>query len=341
MATRNAQLTLRQHLLDEQAHDETLVNFAAPMEDIAQATRKIAYLVSRGALGGALGSADTANIQGETQKKLDVISNTLMLESLEWSGHWAALASEEMDDAQPIPARYKPGRFLCLFDPLDGSSNIDINGSVGTIFSILACPEGVDKPGNEHFLQPGTAQLAAGFTLYGPATMLVLTIGRGTHGYTLDTGSGEYLLTHPDLRVPADTKDFTVNMSNRRYWSAPMRRYVDECMQGTDSPRGVHFNMRWVGSMVADVYRVLISGGIFMYPWDSKNPDQPGKLRLMYEANPMSFLVEQAGGGATTGTQRIMDIRPDNLHQRCPVVLGSRNEVERVVNYHREDTGSG
>lgn len=339
MAIQSSQLTLRQYLLQEQARNTGLVNFAALMEDIAQATRKIGYLVSRGALGGALGSADTANVQGETQKKLDVISNQIMLESLEWSGHWAALASEEMDDAHPIPARYKPGRFLCLFDPLDGSSNIDINGSVGTIFSILACPEGVDKPGNEHFLQPGTQQLAAGFALYGPATLLVLTIGRGVHGFTLDRGSSEYLLTHPGLQIPVDTKDFTVNMANRRYWAAPMRRYVDECMAGTDSPRGVHFNMRWVGSMVADVYRVLSSGGIFMYPWDSKDPKKPGKLRLMYEANPMSFLIEQAGGASSTGLERIMAIRPEHLHQRCPVVLGSKHEVERVVAYHREDVG--
>lgn len=329
-------LTLRQYLLREEKGNPGLPKMTAAMEDIAQATRKISYLVDRGALGGALGSADTDNVQGEIQKKLDVISNDVMLEALEWSGHWAGIASEEMEDSVPIPAGYERGDYLCLFDPLDGSSNIDINGSVGTIFSILPCPQGVTKPGNADFLQPGTAQLAAGFALYGPSTILVLTIGSGVHGFTLDKGSGEYLLTHPAMQVPADTRNFTINMSNQRYWTEPMRRYIDECMQGTESPRGINFNMRWVGSMVADVYRVLLSGGIFLYPWESKDPEKPGKLRLMYESNPMSFLVEQAGGASSTGTERIMEIQPTDLHQRCPVIMGSKNEVERVISYHLE-----
>jgi len=331
-----AYITLRQFLLKEEKEDPSLPKLTAPMEDIVQATRKISYLIDRGALGGTLGSADTDNVQGEIQKKLDVISNEVMLESLEWSGHWAGIASEEVEDAVPIPAGYERGHYLCLFDPLDGSSNIDINGSVGTIFSILPCPQGVTEPRNHDFLQPGIKQLAAGFALYGPSTMLVLTIGRGVNGFTLDKSSGEYLLTHPAIRVPADTRNFTINMSNQRYWTEPMRRYIDECMQGTESPRGIHFNMRWVGSMVADVYRVLCNGGIFMYPWESKDPEKPGKLRLLYEASPMSFIVEQAGGASSTGTERVMEIQPANLHQRCPVILGSKNEVERVVSYHLE-----
>ncbi|MDX1654812.1 MAG: class 1 fructose-bisphosphatase [Candidatus Competibacteraceae bacterium] len=331
------QLTLRQYLLQQQAQTPGSDNFAALMEDISQAVRKISYLISRGELGGALGSADTDNVQGEVQKKLDIISNEIMLESLEWSGHWAAIASEEMADALPIPAGFERGRYLCLFDPLDGSSNTDINGSVGTIFSILPAPEGVTEIGNEHFLQPGTQQLAAGFALYGPATLLVLTIGQGVHAFTLDRGSGEFILTHSHMQVPPDTREFVINMANRRYWTEPMRRYVDECMQGTDSPRGVHFNMRWVGSMVADAYRLLCQGGIFMYPWDNKDPGKPGKLRLLYEVNPMGLLIEQAGGAASTGTQRVLELQPDSLHQRAPVILGSKNEVERVVAYHVMD----
>ncbi len=337
---KQAQITLRQFLLKQQGDDSKQPKLTAAMEDIAQATRKIAYLVSRGALGGALGSADTANVQGETQKKLDIISNEVLLESLTWSGNWAGLASEEMDHALPARPGTEGGPYLCLFDPLDGSSNIDINGSIGTIFSILRCPEGVSEPGDKDFLQPGSTQVAAGFVLYGPATVMVLTTGNGVNEFTLDTGSGDYLLTRPAMQLAADTNDFTVNMSNQRYWAAPMQRYVDECMQGTDSPRGLHFNMRYVGSMVADVYRVLINGGIFLYPWDSKDKDKPGKLRLLYEANPMSFIIEQAGGASSTGLERIMDIQPEQLHQRCPVVLGSKNEVERVVTYHREDRGS-
>jgi fructose-1,6-bisphosphatase I len=327
-------VTLRQFLLQERERNRHVPHIVALMEDLGQATRKISFLVGQGALGGALGSAGSDNVQGEAQKKLDVIANRILLEDLEWSGHWAGLASEEMEDAVAIPAAPDKGRYLCLFDPLDGSSNIDVNGTVGTIFSILRCPEGVAEPSNEHFLQPGTAQVAAGFTVYGPSTILVLTTGNGVNGFTLERGSGEYVLTHADMRISEDTKDFTINMSNKRYWTAPIQRYIDECVQGSESERGVHFNMRWVGSMVADVFRVLSTGGIFLYPWDSKVPDRPGKLRLMYELNPMSFIVEQAGGASSTGLERIMEIQPETLHQRCPVVLGSRNEVERVIGYH-------
>lgn len=335
-----AKTTLRQFLLSEHTKNPNLPNLTAAMEDLAQATRKISYLVSRGALGDALGSADTANIQGETQKKLDILANDILLESLTWSGNWAGLASEEMDDSLPVQTSAKSAPYLCVFDPLDGSSNIDINGSVGTIFSILQCPKSDVEVSNRDFLQPGSAQVAAGFTLYGPATVLVLTLGNGVQGFTLDRGTGEYLLTHPVMKIPVDTKNFTVNMSNQRYWSAPMQRYIKECLQGTDSPRGIHFNMRYVGSMVADVYRVLLNGGIFLYPWDSKDSTKPGKLRLLYEANPMSFIIEQAGGVSSTGLTRIMDIQPDHLHQRCPVILGSKNEVDRVITYHSENSST-
>lgn len=329
-------IPLRQFLLRDRTARSAVPDVVALMEDIAQATRRISFLVGQGALGSALGSAGTANVQGEDQKKLDVVTNEVMIECLEYSGHWAGLASEEMDDAISTPTEYGLSRYLCLFDPVDGSSNLDINGTVGTIFSILRCPEGVREPATEHFLQPGTAQVAAGFTVYGPSTVLVLTTGRGVNGFTLDRGSGEYLLTHPGLTIKPDATDFTVNMANKRYWTLPIQRYIDECIQGAQGQRGVHFNMRWMGSMVADVYRLFHSGGIFLYPWDSKVPGRPGKLRLMYEINPVSFIVEQAGGASTTGHERPLDLVPESLHQRCPVILGSKNEVDRVVAYHLE-----
>jgi fructose-1,6-bisphosphatase I len=274
-------------------------------------------------------------VQGETQKKLDVITNDIFIQSTEWGGHLAGMASEEMDEIYPIPAKYPRGKYLLTFDPLDGSSNIDVNISVGTIFSILRCPDGVDNPTEKDFLQPGTKQVCAGYALYGPSTMIVLTTGRGVDGFTLDRDVGEFILTHPQMTIPADTAEFAINMSNRRYWEEPVQRYVEECIKGKDGGREKNFNMRWVASMVAEVHRILTRGGIFMYPFDTKEAGKAGKLRLMYEANPMSFIVEQAGGASSTGRQRILDVSPEHLHQRVPVILGSKNEVERVVGYHK------
>jgi len=282
-----------------------------------------------------LGSAGSENIQGETQKKLDVITNDIFIAENEWGGHLAAMASEEMDEIYSIPAKYPKGKYLLTFDPLDGSSNIDVNISVGTIFSILRCPEGVTNPTTADFLQPGTKQVCAGYALYGPSTMLVITTGNGVNGFTLDNDIGEFMLSHPKMMIPADTQEFAINMSNRRYWEEPVQRYVEECVKGKDGGREKNFNMRWVASMVAEVHRILTRGGIFMYPFDTKEAGKAGKLRLMYEANPMSFIVEQAGGVSSTGRQRIMDVKPEGLHQRVPVILGSKNEVERVVGYHK------
>jgi fructose-1,6-bisphosphatase I len=276
------------------------------------------------------------NIQGEAQKKLDVLSNDILLEANAWGGHLAGLASEEMDHSQPIPDAFQRGNFLLLFDPLDGSSNIDVNISVGTIFSVLRCPEGVTVPGDEHFLQPGTAQAAAGYCTYGPSTMLVLTVGDGTHAFTLDREVGSFVMTTLGMRIPEETKEFAVNMSNQRHWEAPMQRYIGDLLVGKEGPRGKDFNMRWVASMVADVHRILTRGGIFSYPLDAKCRDKGGKLRLMYEANPMSFLVEQAGGAASTGRMRMLEVQPTGLHQRVPVFLGSKSEVEMAVRYHHE-----
>jgi fructose-1,6-bisphosphatase I len=306
------------------------------LETIARACKAISTRVNKGALADGLGSAGSQNIQGEAQKKLDVLSNEILLEANEWGGNLAALASEEMDDPRPTPTHYPRGEYLLLFDPLDGSSNIDVNISVGTIFSILRCPKTADggycDPNEKAFLQPGSTQVAAGFAVYGPTTVLVLTVGDGVYGFTLDRESYTFTMTHPDIRIPEDTQEFAINMSNARRWEAPVKRYIDECLAGKDGVRGKDFNMRWVASMVADVFRVLSRGGIFMYPRDSKNKD--GRLRLMYEANPMAFIVEQAGGAATDGVTRILDLKPQGLHQRVAVVLGSKNEVDRVTSYH-------
>lgn len=332
--------TLTQFIIEEQRRIPGATgDFTSLLNDILTACKKISCAVNRGGLIGVLGSADTENVQGETQKKLDIISNDVMVNALEWTGHLAGMASEEMENPLPIPDAYPRGKYLILFDPLDGSSNIDVNLSVGTIFSILRCPPGVDNPSVEDFLQPGTRQVCAGYALYGPSTMLVLTTGHGVNGFTLDRGIGEFILSHPDMQVPAATREFAINMSNQRFWNAAISRYVDECLRGDEGPRGDNFNMRWVASMVAEVHRILTRGGIFMYPADSRAGSENGKLRLMYEANPMSFIIEQAGGASHTGHERILDVTPEGLHQRVPVILGSREEVERVVSYHRDGDG--
>jgi fructose-1,6-bisphosphatase I len=245
------------------------------------------------------------------------------------------MASEEMESIHPIPTFFPKGEYLLLFDPLDGSSNIDVNVSIGTIFSVLRCPDGTN-PTEQSFLQKGTQQVAAGYAVYGPQTVLVLTTGHGVNCFTLDRELGSWVLTHRDLRVPVDTREYAINASNQRHWYAPVQRYVSELVQGADGPRKENFNMRWVASMVADVHRILNRGGIFMYPADKRTPDKPGKLRLMYEANPMALIVEQAGGAATNGEQRILDIQPKSLHERVAVFLGSKSEVDRVTRYHHE-----
>ncbi|HEX9395397.1 MAG TPA: class 1 fructose-bisphosphatase [Burkholderiales bacterium] len=332
-------ITLTQFLVARQ-RDKNLINadLRLLLETIARACKGISTRVNKGALADGLGSTEKTNVQGEVQKKLDVLSNEILLEANEWGGNLAALASEEMDNPRPIPTHFPRGEYLLLFDPLDGSSNIDVNISVGTIFSILRCPRVASgaycEPDEKAFLQPGTSQVAAGFAVYGPTTLFILTVGDGTHGFTLDRETFTFVLTHPDIRIPVDTQEFAINVSNMRRWEPPVKRYIDECLAGTEGPRGKDFNMRWVASMVADVFRVLSRGGIFMYPRDAKNKD--GRLRLMYEANPMAMIVEQAGGAATDGAKRILELQPGGLHQRVAVVLGSKNEVETVARYHRK-----
>ena len=329
-------ISLTRYLIEEQRAGHVSADLRLLIEVVARACKTISVAVGKGALGGVLGDAGTGNVQGEAQKKLDVIANDVLLEANAWGGHLAGLASEEMEHSQPIPDVYPRGNYLLLFDPLDGSSNIDVNVSVGTIFSVLRCPEGVTTPEDGHFLQAGRDQVAAGYCVYGPATTLILTVGHGVHQFTLDREQGSFMLTQRGMTVPEDTKEFAINMSNQRHWEAPMQRYVDDLLTGKEGPRGKDFNMRWIASMVADVHRILTRGGVFIYPWDKKDPSKPGKLRLMYEANPMSMLVEQAGGAATNGRERIMEIAPAQLHQRVPVFLGSKSEVEAATRYHRD-----
>jgi fructose-1,6-bisphosphatase I / sedoheptulose-1,7-bisphosphatase len=338
--------TLTQYLIEERRRfPGAKGDFNALILDVAMACKAIAKSVAYGALADmhgnhAAGEGDSINVQGETQKKLDVISNDLFIRMNEWGGHLAGMASEEMEDPYAIPASYPKGKYLLVFDPLDGSSNIDVNVSVGSIFSVLRAPAHLISGGGDlsasDFFQPGAEQVAAGYALYGPTTMLVLSVGNGVAGFTLDPVMGEFMLTHPELKVPEDTNEFAINASNSRFWEAPVKRYVDECLAGKTGPRGKDFNMRWIASMVAEAHRILMRGGVFMYPRDTKDPSKPGRLRLLYEANPVGFIMEQAGGRASTGQHPMLHVQPTSLHQRIGLVFGSKNEVERIERYHAE-----
>ena len=330
-----SRVSLSRYLVEQQRVDGLIPpQLRMLLEVVARACKRISHSVNKGELGDVMGSAGSENVQGEVQKKLDIIANEVLIDANEWGGHLAAMASEEMESIYLVPNRYPQGEYLLTFDPLDGSSNIDVNVSIGTIFSVLKKPEGHPGVTEEDFLQQGCQQVAAGYCVYGPQTTLVLTVGDGVAVFTLDREQGSFVLTAEDIRIPEDTKEFSINMSNMRHWDEPVKRYIDECLQGKEGPRGKDFNMRWVASMVADVHRIMTRGGVFMYPWDKREPNKPGKLRLMYEANPMAWLIEQAGGAATNGRQRILDIQPTQLHERVSVVLGSKNEVERVTAYH-------
>lgn len=307
--------------------------------DIADCTKKIAILTKQGALTEATAKLTLQNVQGETQMKLDVLSNALFIEALERSGLVAGLVSEEMEEALQLKRVVTEHQFLVNFDPLDGSSNIVVNGPVGSIFSILNVPKNKSvQPAD--YLQSGSAQVAAGYALYGSATMLVLTVGNGTHGFTLDSESHEYILSHPNIKIPETTSEFAINCSNERFWEPPVQRYIAECKAGGAGVRGRDFNMRWLASMVGDVHRILLRGGVFLYPKDCKFPLKAGRLRLLYEANPMSFIVEQAGGKGSTGRSSVLDLQPDNIHQRTAVILGSKLEVTLIELHHQESDSS-
>ena len=329
--------TLTEFIIGEhRKYSHATGGFTALLNDICLACKRISNLLGKGALGGVHGAAEGENIQGERQMRLDVMANDIFLRTNEWGGHLAAMVSEELEAVYAIPAQYPRGRYLLAFDPLDGSSNIDVNGTVGSIFSVLRYAQDIAAPAASDFLQPGTEQVCAGYAIYGPTTMLVLTLGQGVHGFTLDRELGEFILTHPDLRIPADTSEFAINASNERFWEPPVKRYISECLAGASGSRAKDFNMRWIASFVAEVHRILMRGGLFLYPKDSKDPVKAGRLRLLYEANPMAFLVEQAGGAASTGRGRLLELEPETLHQRTPVILGSKDEVERIARYHGE-----
>jgi fructose-1,6-bisphosphatase I/sedoheptulose-1,7-bisphosphatase len=338
--------TLTRYLIEERRRfPDASGDLNALLLDVSLACKAISRVVSFGELADSLGQATAAtagevNVQGEVQKHLDVLSNEIFVRMNEWNGHLAGMASEEMEVPQQIPEAYPRGKYLLVFDPLDGSSNIDVNVAVGSVFSILRAPEDVVESGRDvteaDFLQPGAAQVAAGYAIYGPTTMLVLTVGNGVAGFTLNPNLGEFVLTHPNIEVPADTHEFAINTSNSRFWEPPIKRYVDECLAGKTGTRGRDFNMRWIASMVAEAHRILMRGGVFMYPRDTKDPTKPGRLRLLYEANPVGFIMEQAGGCASTGRQPVLGVTPSSLHQRIGLVFGSRHEVERIERYHHE-----
>ena len=338
--------TLTRYLIEERRRfPDASGDLNALILDISLACKAIAHIVSFGELGDTFSPAQkpdagVLNVQGEVQKPLDILSNDIFIRMNEWSGHLAGMASEEMDDPKQIPQAFSRGKYLLVFDPLDGSSNIDVNVSVGSIFSILRAPPDVAGSGRDvvesDFLQPGATQVAAGYALYGPTTMLMLSVGNGVAGFTLNPNLGEFVLTHQNIQVPPDTHEFAINSSNSRFWEPPVKRYVDECLAGKPGARGKDFNMRWIASMVAEAHRILMRGGVFLYPRDTRDPAKPGRLRLLYEANPIGFLMEQAGGRASTGRQPMLGVKPTALHQRIGLVFGSKNEVERIERYHHE-----
>jgi len=329
-------ITLTQFLIEERRRfPQSTGTFNSLILGVALACKVLARKVAQGALSGLHGSVGEINIQGENQQKLDVLANDTFLRCLQWGGYTGGMLSEEMEEPW-INENIGEGDYLLAFDPLDGSSNIDVNVSVGSIFSLLRAPAEKRRTENRDFLQPGTQQLAAGYAIYGPTTMFVLTVGRGVYGFTLDPEIGEFLLTHPQMRIPEQTKEFAINASNSRFWEPPIRRYVEEALAGSKGPREKDFNMRWIASMVAEAHRILTRGGVFMYPRDTKDPSKPGRLRLLYEANPVGMLIEQAGGRASTGVAPVLQVQPESLHQRIGLVFGSREEVERIERYHAE-----
>ncbi|BAL27111.1 class 1 fructose-bisphosphatase [Azoarcus sp. KH32C] len=329
--------TLTEYLIAQRRlHPGATGEFNALILQVAQACKAISRAVEHGALAGVLGSLDTENVQGETQKKLDVLADRIFLRATHWGGELAGMVSEENDAPIPLPEGTRRGKYLLVFDPLDGSSNIDVNVSVGSIFSVLRAPTPGEDAKPEDFLQPGTRQVAAGYAIYGPSTMLVLTVGDGVAGFTFDPIIGEFFLTHPEIGIPTTTREFAINAANSRFWEPPVRRYVDECLAGRSGPRESDFNMRWVASLVAETHRILMRGGVFLYPRDRKDPAKPGRLRLLYECNPIGMIIEQAGGRASTGEGPVLDVQPTSLHQRIGFVFGSREEVERIERYHAE-----
>jgi fructose-1,6-bisphosphatase I/sedoheptulose-1,7-bisphosphatase len=327
--------TLSKFLIQQADRVAGASDLAALLIDVAAAVKAISAMTAKGALGGALGKVGAGSVHGESALTLELLASDEMLRSCEWGGLVAGIASETLEEPYAVPEEFPRGRYLLVFDPLDGSSDNDVNVAVGTIFSVLRHDK-AEPPTVAEYLQPGAKQVAAGYAIYGPATMLVITVGKGTHGFTLDREIGNFILTHPHLQIPPDSSEIAINTSNARFWEPPVHRYVSECQAGKSGERGRDFNLRWITSMVAEVHHILMRGGVFMYPRDSTDASKPGRLRQLYEANPISFLIEQAGGRATTGRGRLLELDPQGLHQRIPVILGSRHEVERIERYHAE-----
>lgn len=329
--------SLSQFLIEQtRANEDINSDLNGLIMDIALACKIIAKQVARGLLANnAPKIGGEINVQGEVQKPLDIISNDIFIERTEWNGHLAAMASEEMENIYQIPSEYQRGKYLLVFDPLDGSSNIDVNISVGSIFSILHAQTEAE-PKIEDFLQKGSNQIVAGYSVYGPVTMLVITMGNGTHVFTLDNEVGEFVLTQANVKIPNTTNEFAINASNAIFWEAPVKRYISEVLMGKKGPRGKSFNMRWVGSMVAETHRILTRGGVFLYPVDNKDPKKPSKLRHLYEASPISMIIEQAGGMAINGYHGMLDVIPQELHQRTGIIFGSKEEVELLLKYHTD-----
>ncbi len=343
--------TLTRYLIEERRRfPNASGDLNALILDVSLACKAIARIVSFGDLGDALAHAPLPAggdppVPGEAQTPLEALSNEIFVRTNECTGKLAGMASEALAQPQQIPAGHPRGKYLLAFDPLDGGSDIDVNVPVGSIFSVLRAPQNVVDSGRDvaeaDFLQPGTAQVAAGYALYGPVTMLVLSVGNGVAGFTLNHNLGEFVLTHPNLRIPPDTHEFAINTSNSRFWEPPVKRYVDECLAGKPGPRGKDFHMRWIASMVAEAHRILMRGGVFMDPRDTREATRPGRLRLLYEANIIGFIVEQAGGRASTGRQPVLGVKPGTMHQRIGLVFGSKNEVERIERYHQEPAAAG
>ena len=328
--------TLTQYLIEYRRHvPHATGDFNELMLQVALACKGIARKVAQGSLRGELGREEGINIQGEGQTTIDIYANDVFMRTTEWTGVIAGMASEEMEKPYVVPEEHPHGKYLLLFDPLDGSSNIDTNVAVGSIFSVLRQSEHDTVATEAGFLQSGAEQVAAGYAIYGPSTMLVFTVGQGVAGFTLDPETGEFFLTHPDMHVPEAASEFAINASNSRFWEPPVQRYVEECLAGRAGPREKDFNMRWIASLVAETHRILMRGGVFLYPRDTKDLAKPGHLRLLYECNPIGMVVEQAGGRASTGECPILDVVPESLHQRIGFVFGSREEVERIEGYHR------
>ena len=327
MSTR--EMTITEFMIEEQRRfPDASGDFTALLNYVRLACKRISFIIGRGALAKDHGAAPAA--------ELDAVAKDIFLRTSEYGGHLAGMVCGELDAPHQIPAEYPRGQYLLAFDALSGSGNIDINAPVGSIFSVLKAPAGTAAPGVEDFLQPGSRQLCAGYAVYGATTMLVLTVGRGVHGFTLDRGFGEFILTHPHMTIPGEASEFAINASNERFWEPPVKRYVTECLAGHGGVRGKDFSMRWIASLVAEVHRILIRGGLFMYPRELKDPGKAGWLRLLYEANPMAMLVEQAGGAASVGRSRVLDVQPNALHQRVPLIFGCKTEVERLERYHLE-----